>query len=65
MVDDPSSDKIMSLIYNALHDYYDATVDYSSELVIQFNMNPNIIEIHDYKHNRYYSITLFGENTHY
>jgi hypothetical protein len=65
MVNDPSSDKIMNLIFEALHNYYDATVDYSSSLVIQFNMCPNIIDIHDYEHNRHYSITLFGENTHY
>ena len=65
MSDDPDTATISSLVYRALHDYYDATSDYSSQLVINTSMNPNIINIEDFKHNRRYTVTIFGENTHY
>jgi hypothetical protein len=56
---------VISIIFDALHEHYDATTDASSNLIIQRNMNPDVIDIHDVLSDYHLSITVVGEDWEY
>jgi hypothetical protein len=61
----PTVNDVLSVIFKALHEHYDATTDHSSDLIIQFNINPHIIDIHDVLSDYHLSITVVGEDWEY
>jgi hypothetical protein len=56
---------VMSIIFDALHEHYDATVDDSSDLIIQYNKVGNVIDIHDVLSDYHLSVTIVGEDWEY
>ena len=60
---------VMSIIFDALHEHYDATTDISSDLIIQYDKDSdlihNVIHIHDMLSDYYLSITVVGEDCEY
>jgi hypothetical protein len=65
MRDEPTTHEILNIIFDALHENYDATTDASSNLCIQFNIRPNIIDIHDAANNRHFTVEVLGERFEY
>lgn len=61
----PNIPDVMSIIFKALHEHYKATTDASSDLIIQRNMGPNVIDIHDVLSDYHLSITVVGEDWEY
>ena len=58
----PTVNDVLSVIFKALHEHYDATTDASSDLCIQYNIKPHIIDVHDAANNRHFTIEVLGED---
>lgn len=60
---------VVSIIFNALNEHYDATTDNSSDLIIQSKYESNtatgVIDIHDILSDYHLSITVVGEDWEY